>query len=105
MTAAPGFPEYCIGSPLFDRVTLHLENGKEFVISAPGNRTENIYVQGAKLNGRPYAANFLKHSDIMEGGRFELTMGPKASGWGGGEHAVPSSVSTAQSATQGDNEE
>ena len=100
-SAAPGFPEYCMGSPLFDRITLHLENGKEFVISAAGNSDKNIYVQDAKLNGRSYSPNFLKHSDIMKGGTFELTMGPKASDWGTGAADVPSSVSTAESATQG----
>jgi len=91
--AAPGFPEYCIGSPLFDRVTLHLENGNEFVINATGNSDQNIYIQDAKLNGNSYSANYLKHSDMMNGGTFDLTMGAKASEWGTGENDVPSSVS------------
>jgi putative alpha-1,2-mannosidase len=91
--ACPGFPEYCIGSPLFDRVTLHLENGKTFVVSASGNGEKNIYVQSAKLNGSPYSKNYLKHKDIAAGGVFELTTGSEASDWGTGQDDVPSSVS------------
>ncbi len=92
-SAVPGFPEYSIGSPLFDRVTLHLENGKEFIVNSPGNSADNIYVQGATLNGQPLSRNYLKHSDIMKGGTLNLTMGPKASVWGTGENDVPSSMS------------
>ena len=94
--AAPGFPEYCIGSPLFDRVKLHLDDGRKFIIRAAGNSNENIYVQDAVLNGRPYSRNYLKHEDIMAGGVFELSMGAEPSAWGNGEDDLPSSVSGAQ---------
>ncbi|HHW46652.1 MAG TPA: glycoside hydrolase family 92 protein, partial [Clostridiales bacterium] len=49
-----GNPEFAIGSPLFKKATIHLENGKDLVISAPNNSRENIYVQSVKFNGKEY---------------------------------------------------
>ncbi len=40
----PGFPEYAIGSPLFDSVNIHLENQKTFSIIADNNSITNKYV-------------------------------------------------------------
>ncbi|HHW46825.1 MAG TPA: hypothetical protein GXX17_07985, partial [Clostridiales bacterium] len=53
-TPSVGNPEYVIGSPLFKKATIHLENGKDLVISAPNNSRENIYVQSVKFNGKEY---------------------------------------------------
>jgi predicted alpha-1,2-mannosidase len=39
----PARPEYVIASPIFDRVTIHLASGKDFVITAKNNSTANIY--------------------------------------------------------------
>jgi predicted alpha-1,2-mannosidase len=74
-SVCPGTGEYVLGTPLFRKATLHLENGKDFVISAPGNGAATPYVQQALLNGRPYSKNFLLHSAILKGGEFRLTMG------------------------------
>jgi predicted alpha-1,2-mannosidase len=71
----PASGQYVLGAPLFHRAVLHLENGKDFVISAPANSASNIYVQGATLNGQAYSKNFLAHTTIMAGGEFKLTMG------------------------------
>src|SRR5664280_3860296 len=49
--ASPGHPEYAIGSPAFRKAVIHLENGKQFVVSAPSNSSENVFIQSAKLNG------------------------------------------------------
>ncbi len=93
---AVGNPEYTIGSPLFKKATIHLENGKELVINAPENSKENIYVQGVKLNGQAYDKTYFTHADLTEGGVIDFDMGPAPSDWGTGEDAVPTSV------TQGD---
>jgi len=71
---APGTGQYVLGSPLFKKATLHLENGKTFVINAANNMADNIYVSKAQLNGANYTKNFLEHSDIMKGGALNLTM-------------------------------
>ena len=71
----PGIDYYVIGSPLFDEVSLNLENGKIFKIVANNNSNENIYIQSASLNGIPYQKSFIKHSDIMRGGKIIFNMG------------------------------
>ena len=70
----PGQPEYAIGSPLFDKVTLNLDNGKQFVIKANSNLPENVYIDKATLNGKSYTRNYLKHEDIRKGGELIYDM-------------------------------
>jgi predicted alpha-1,2-mannosidase len=72
----PGTDEYVFGSPLFNKVTLNLENGKKLVIEAPENNKNNIYVQDIKLNGRTLDKNFIKHNDLTKGGKLLFRMGP-----------------------------
>lgn len=73
---APVTDQYALGSPLFRKATLHLENGKSFEVAAPGNSTENIYVEAVKLNGRPDPKNYITFGDIMSGGTLLFDMGP-----------------------------
>jgi len=73
----PGASEYVQGSPLFDKITLHLENGKDFVVTAKNNSEENIYIQSAKLNRKRYDKTYLSHEDIIKGGRIEYVMGDR----------------------------
>lgn len=73
----PGTAEYAIGSPSFRRLTINLENGKKFVISAPEASRENIYVRSVKLNGKPFTRNFITHGEIMAGGVMEFEMSAK----------------------------
>jgi predicted alpha-1,2-mannosidase len=67
--------QYVLGSPLFDRATLHLENGKTFTIEAVDNSSENSYIQSAELNGKPYDFSYIRHTDILNGGTLRLHMG------------------------------
>ncbi len=78
-SVCPGTDQYVIGSPVFKKATIKLENGKTFVIEAPDNSTENVYIQSAVLNGKPYTHNWLKHTDITQGGvmRFEMSSKPQ----------------------------
>ncbi|MCP3942301.1 MAG: alpha-1,2-mannosidase [Desulfobacteraceae bacterium] len=92
--ATPGYPEYLMGSPLFTKATLHLENGNTFVINAPENSDENIYIQGAQLNGDEYTKNIIDHGAIMNGGSLTLDMGENPSDWGADINDRPSSLST-----------
>ena len=69
-----GSAEYVIGTPLFTKATLHLENGKDFVISAPNKTPESIYVKSVKLNGKPIKDYKLTHQQIMAGGTLEFNM-------------------------------
>ena len=89
-SVTPGSDYYVIGSPIFDKVTINLENGKQFSIVAKGVSDKNIYIKSAKLNGNPYLNSYLKHSDIMEGGELILEMTDKAdSDWGQAQENRP----------------
>lgn len=79
----PAMPYYMIGSPVFQKLTLNLENGKAFTIIAENASSENIYIQRAELNGQPYTHNYLLHEDIMKGGELYFVMGNKPNpAWG-----------------------
>lgn len=95
--ASVGTPEYAIGSPLFTKATVHLENGKDLVINAPNNSEKNIYVQGVKLNGKAYDKTYFLHEDLAAGGVIEFEMGNQPSSWGTGDDAAPSSITEGNS--------
>ncbi|RAJ08539.1 putative alpha-1,2-mannosidase [Chitinophaga skermanii] len=73
----PGTDQYVMGTPLFKKVTLKLENGKSFVINAPNNSEENLYIKQLKLNGREYSKNYISHFDILKGGQLDAVMSNK----------------------------
>ena len=74
---APATDQYVLGSPLFKKATISLQNGKIFTIVAPENNANNVYVSSAKLNNFSYTKNFLNYSDIMKGGTLNLLMSSK----------------------------
>ena len=87
-----GLPYYVIGSPLFEKTTINLDNGKKFTVVAKNNSKENKYIQSATLNGKPYNKTYFSHEDIISGGTLELTMGNRpCKTWGVGDDAVPPS--------------
>jgi predicted alpha-1,2-mannosidase len=89
-----GSPNYAVGSPLFTKATVRLENGKKLVVKAPNNSPTNVYVQRLKVNGKSYDKTYLPHSLIAQGGALEFTMGAKPSTWGTGAKAAPLSLTT-----------
>jgi predicted alpha-1,2-mannosidase len=56
-----GSDHYAIGSPLFDKISIQLENGKSFALQTDGNSGENIYIQSARLNGKPYTKSYIRY--------------------------------------------
>jgi predicted alpha-1,2-mannosidase len=73
----PGLPLYTIGSPVFTRVTIDLQNGKQFKLTAHHASVANKYIQSAKLNGVPLDTPWFTHDQLVAGGHVELVMGPK----------------------------
>jgi predicted alpha-1,2-mannosidase len=73
----PGSGEYALGTPLFDKVKLNLENGKSFIIRATNRKKENFYVHNVLLNGNTHAATFIRHGDIENGGELVFSMDKK----------------------------
>jgi predicted alpha-1,2-mannosidase len=85
----PGSNQYIIGTPIFDEITVNLENGKQFSISRKG---DGKYIQSASLNGSEFTASFITHSQILTGGKLKFEMGTKPNkNWGVDEGNQPSS--------------
>jgi len=74
---APGRPVYNIGSPLFPKATMHLEDGNKFIVTATNNSLENKYIQSALLNGKTHSTPYLDHANIMNGGELKFIMGER----------------------------
>jgi len=88
----PGQTAYAIGSPEFSKVTIHLNNGKDFTIEALNNSKENKYIQSATLNDKPLNRPWFDHADIINGGRLAFQMGPEPNkSWGSDLQAAPPS--------------
>jgi predicted alpha-1,2-mannosidase len=81
---------YLIGSPAYAQTTLHLADGKSFSIEARNLSAENIYVTSATLNDKPLDRSWLRHREIVSGGRLVLTMGKMPGHWG--ERDLPPST-------------
>ncbi|MFB9210405.1 glycoside hydrolase domain-containing protein [Echinicola jeungdonensis] len=71
----PGTDQYVLGTPLFKKMTLHLENGKDVLINAPNNSAENQYINRLEINGENYSKNWLSHKQLMKGAVLDVTMG------------------------------
>ena len=70
----PGIPTYDIGSPIFEKATMHLKNGKDFVIVAHNTSRANKYVKSISLNGQQLNQVWFRHADIANGGTLEIEM-------------------------------
>ncbi|MBR4966993.1 MAG: GH92 family glycosyl hydrolase [Bacteroidaceae bacterium] len=70
----PASNEYVLGSPLFERVTVKLENGKKIVIDAKDNSVENVYISRMRLNGKEYSHNYITHDALIKGCEIKLQM-------------------------------
>ncbi|GAA4294868.1 GH92 family glycosyl hydrolase [Nibribacter koreensis] len=93
----PGTTQYVLGAPLFQKMTLTLENGKKVEIEAPKNSDQNRYVQELKVNGKSYDKNWVDHFDLMKGGRLKFDMTDKPNtNRGTQESAFPYSFSPKQ---------
>ncbi|MBN2652315.1 MAG: GH92 family glycosyl hydrolase [Spirochaetales bacterium] len=92
--ACPGNPVYMISSPVIDKATIDLENGKNFTIIANNNSAKNIYIQSATLNGKSYNKAWIHHDDIISGSTLILEMGPNPNKeWGAAQDTRPKSIS------------
>jgi len=70
----PAKDEYVLGTPLFRKMTIHLDNGKTLQIDAPASSSSNVYVQQLQWNNSVYAKNCLNHFDLMRGGKLLFTL-------------------------------
>ncbi len=73
----PATDQYVLGAPLFRKITLTLENGKQVLIQAPKNSADNRYVNSLRVNGRVYDKNWVGHFDLMKGATLDFDMTEK----------------------------
>ncbi len=78
----PGSDHYAIGTPLFERATLHLDNGKTFTVRAPGVSSKRPYIARAYWNGQPWTRSWITHDMIQSGGELRFEMSDKPTSWG-----------------------
>ncbi len=98
----PGSNQYVLGVPYFDKLTLHLENGKSLTVTAKGNSDATRYVNAMTLNGETYNHNYLTHDAVMNGGNivFDMSKTPNTQR-GTLAEDVPYSLSNEMSAQKG----
>ena len=79
---------------MFEKVTLSLQNGKKFVISAPNNTRDNVYINAASLNGQNWNKSYIDFDSIQAGGKIEFEMSEQPNlKWAGKKDHVPYSLS------------
>jgi predicted alpha-1,2-mannosidase len=74
----PGKAEYVAGSPLFDRITLKMPNGKTTLIENRGQSAQAVYVSRLLVDGKLRESPVLTHEEITRGARltFEMSTAP-----------------------------
>ncbi|MBQ3536750.1 MAG: GH92 family glycosyl hydrolase [Alistipes sp.] len=70
----PGTDQYVLGSPVFRKATITMEDGKTFVIEAENNSPQNVYIGSATLNGEPLERNYITYDEIAKGGKMRFVM-------------------------------
>jgi predicted alpha-1,2-mannosidase len=70
----PGIPEYEIGTPRFDDVTLKLPGGHSFHLVAKGAEAGALYIRAIQWDGQPFHGHTIPHGRLMQGGELVFTM-------------------------------
>ncbi len=88
-SVTPASNQYIIGTPLFPKATINLENGKLFTIVAHDISDSNKYIESATLNGKPLDRTYIYHNEVVDGGTLEFQMTNQPSNWGTKERQEP----------------
>jgi len=87
---SPGI--YVIGSPVFERSELRLDNGAAVKIEAENVSAVNKYIQSATRNGVPLDRPWLSHAELSRGAVLRFVMGPAPNtAWGSAPEDAPPS--------------
>lgn len=73
----PGTKQYAMGSPLFQKILVKLENGKTIQIEAPNNNKQTRYVKDVKVNGKSVSRTWLEHDELTKGATIKFQMSSK----------------------------
>ncbi|KAI0376486.1 glycoside hydrolase family 92 protein [Hypomontagnella monticulosa] len=89
---------YLLTAPLFREVSIRTPSGKKAILRNVGGfdapHYRNIYIQSARLNGKPYTKNWITHDFFVHGGTLEFVLGSTESEWGTKSEDLPPSLST-----------
>jgi len=88
-SVTPASNQYIIGTPLFPKATINLENGNQFTIVAHDISSTNKYIESATLNGKSLDRTFIYHKDVVDGGTLEFQMTDNPAVWGSREGQEP----------------
>ena len=72
--ATPASGYYVLGVPRFDKVTVNLDNGKQFVVKAKNLSQQNCYVKSVTLNGKALERSYITFDEVYNGGELVFTM-------------------------------
>jgi predicted alpha-1,2-mannosidase len=67
---------YILGSPLFEKATVDLGNGKTLQIDVTRSDPSDAYIESFSLNGKKQDRAWFHHSEISQGGQLKFKMGP-----------------------------
>ncbi|RYF84814.1 MAG: glycoside hydrolase family 92 protein, partial [Chitinophagaceae bacterium] len=70
----PATDQYVLGTPLFSKATIQLDNGKKIIINAPNSSDKNVYIHSLSMNGRMHDMNWVNHFDLMKGAILQYNM-------------------------------
>ncbi|TQR44481.1 GH92 family glycosyl hydrolase [Paenibacillus popilliae] len=91
----PGVPQYVLGTPMFKKMTVNLDNGKQIVIEAPNNSSETKYVAGVQINGEHVSNLYINHEQLKNGASLSFTMAAEPQQQQYEETALPYAMSRA----------
>ena len=90
----PGVAGFVVGSPVFTKATIHLENGSNIQIIGEHASLANIYVLTLKVNNRDWQSPWIPWTEVSAGGTIHFSLGDKASTWGNDPSKAPPSFDT-----------
>jgi len=91
----PGQDMYVFGSPVFDKVTVSLPNGKTLTIESENNGKDQVYIKDLSFNGKKWDKNFIDHDELLKGGELKFKMDAKPNKKRGvNKESFPPSMST-----------
>ena len=73
-SVCPASGQYALGTPYFNHMTVHFENGNDLTITAENNSKQNRYIQNMTMNGRDYTRNYVTREDMQQGGNITYYM-------------------------------
>ena len=89
----PGVNQYVLGTPLFPKASVKLENGRTLSIRARG---QGRYVDALRIDGKKVERNWVSHAELMRGAKLDFSMSDKPNQTRGTkEEDAPYSFSTA----------